>query len=69
METVFQIGDKVRWFNPYEDEFAEENLRFNGPRIFTVVDVPDDTEWDSIVLIRDDYSEFEVFADQLELVV
>ena len=56
-----KIGSKVRWYDP------EEECR-DLSRIYEVYDIDEEnTEDDAIIDIFDDYSEVQVFADELEV--
>lgn len=61
---LFEIGDKVKWLDPNIEEFDEEDREEQKNRIYTIVEI----KQNDVYLIADDYSEVEVFAEEIEYV-
>ena len=61
---LFEIGDKVKWLDPNIEEFDEEDREEQKNRTYTIVEI----KQNDVYLIADDYSEVEVFAEEIEYV-
>ena len=61
---MFNIGDKVRWYDVAICDFTENERLIQESRIYEVVE----DFGNGTYLIADDYSDVEVCEDEIELV-
>lgn len=57
----FRTGDRVRWHDPAEHDYSEEDLKIQHETVYTILKIRDDT-----ALISCGVGEAEVFLKELE---
>ena len=69
MKNIFKVGEKVRWNDPKINDFNEEEREDILARIYRVEKILfRGNRYDQAVyLISNDFSEAEVYHDELEL--